>query len=383
MAGAIRARALFALAAGAAATFLATAAVAQTSHTQTNRTLSQVERDRRAENARAERLRAQAEVARDTAHTLTARLSQAKRRRAAALEAASRAEQGRTEAAALSQTEALRAQSAREAFETAVIMAAYTERRLELSAVRRNIFARAVAPALFVEHSRSLAASGRAAAMSVALAQEWEILDSAQTTLAAEQTETAHLLAENRAAETRYARDAAAAERRVRQLAAEATTLRELTRRVQRAAAARRSGPSAIPAAWISPVQGGQITRGFGAQPGGAPAAQGASLRIRPGAQITAPASARVAYAGAFRSYGQVLILDMDGGYAVVLTGLDAISARVGETVAAGQVVGQMPNSDTPAPELYVEVRRNGQPIDPGRWLGTRGLAAGASTRAG
>ena len=107
------------------------------------------------------------------------------------------------------------------------------------------------------------------------------------------------------------------------------------------------------------------------------------SRRVRASAQVVSPASGEVAYAGVFRSYGQVLILNLDGGYAVVLTGLQTISARVGERVRAGQPVGEMSANASPAPELYVEVRRDGQPVDPGRWLNARGLAADQNVRAG
>jgi septal ring factor EnvC (AmiA/AmiB activator) len=78
-----------------------------------------------------------------------------------------------------------------------------------------------------------------------------------------------------------------------------------------------------------------------------------------------------------------VLILNLDGGYAVVLTGLDGINVRVGETVRAGQTVGQMAATASSAPELYVEVRRGDQPVDPGRWLSARGLTAEAGVQAG
>jgi septal ring factor EnvC (AmiA/AmiB activator) len=87
---------------------------------------------------------------------------------------------------------------------------------------------------------------------------------------------------------------------------------------------------------------------------------------------VVSPASGEVAYAGLFRSYGQVLILNLDGGYALVLTGMETVRARVGEAVLAGQPVGEMSASDTPAPELYVEVRRQGRPINPARWLSAR-----------
>ncbi len=379
MAGAVRARALFALAAGVLATFLATS-----SEAQTNRSLSQVERDRRSENARAERLRAQAAAASDDASAYRARLTQAERRREEVASAAQATEQRLGEAAARIEAEAVRSRRARQAYENMVVAAAFTERRVELGAVRRNVFARAAGPELLAETRRSRRARDEAATLSAAISEEREILADAQTVIGAEQAELGRLIARTRTAQARLAREAAAAERRVRVLAAEATSLRELTRRVQRAsAAARRSGPSAIPAAWAAPVQGGSIVRGFGAQSGGAPASQGAMVRTRPGAAITAPAAARVAYAGVFRSYGQVLILDLDGGYALVLTGLGAVGVRVGEALAVGQAIGQMPASDTTAPELYVEVRRNGQPVDPGRWLGTRGFTAEASARTG
>ena len=379
MAGAVRARALFALAAGVLASFLATS-----SEAQTNRSLTQVERDRRAESARAERLRAQAAAASDDASAFSARLTQAERRREEAASAAQAAEQRLGAVAAEIEVEAARDARARQAFENMVIAAAFSARRVELTAVRNNVFARAAAPELIAESRRSRRAQEEATTLSAALFEERAILADAQTAIGDEQAELTRLLSQSRSSQTRLAREASAAERRVRVLAAEATSLRELTRRLQRASApARRSGSSAIPAGWTAPVQGGSIVRGFGAQSGGAPASQGVSLRTRAGASITAPAAARVAYAGVFRSYGQVLILDLDGGYALVLTGLGAVGVRVGEAVTVGQTIGQMPGSDTPAPELYVEVRRNGQPIDPGRWLGARGLAAEASARTG
>ncbi|PZO54079.1 MAG: hypothetical protein DCF16_05880 [Alphaproteobacteria bacterium] len=137
-----------------------------------------------------------------------------------------------------------------------------------------------------------------------------------------------------------------------------------------------------MPAAWLAPTSG-RIARAYGVREGQGAAAQGVLLATRASAQVVSPAAGEVAYAGVFRSYGQVLILNLDGGYAVVLTGLHTISARVGDRVSAGQPVGEMSASATPAPELYVEVRRNGQAVDPGRWLTARGLAADQSIRAG
>ncbi|MEM8920717.1 MAG: peptidoglycan DD-metalloendopeptidase family protein, partial [Pseudomonadota bacterium] len=82
-----------------------------------------------------------------------------------------------------------------------------------------------------------------------------------------------------------------------------------------------------------------------------------------------APLDARVEYAGLFRSYGQILILDVGDSYLVVLAGLGAIYVETGQLVLAGEPVGRMADQKSPPPELYLEVRYNGQPIDPEGWI--------------
>ncbi|MBC7768969.1 MAG: peptidoglycan DD-metalloendopeptidase family protein, partial [Phycisphaerales bacterium] len=190
-----------------------------------------------------------------------------------------------------------------------------------------------------------------------------------------------------RVAQAQLANDAAAADRRARSFAAEARNLRDLAQRAS--ATARRpsgpgsnSGPSVIPASWMVPAEG-RIISAYGAQANAGAPAQGVLLRTRVGAQVVSPAAGEVTYAGPFRSYGNVLILNLDGGYALILTGLGSVNARVGETVRSGQPVGEMSGSDTPAPELYVEVRRDGRAVDPGRWLNGRGISAEVNVRAG
>jgi septal ring factor EnvC (AmiA/AmiB activator) len=372
--GAARAGALFACAAGALAMFLGSA------DAQPARTLNQVERDRSAENARARRLRTQADAARAEVNSLNARLVESGRRRAQAEAAAADAEQ-RLEALQLRlAAESARYPRERAAFESALIAAAFAERRVEPSAVRVGIFARAAAPALFDQQRRTAQSIAAARQLNEQISEERSVLADAQAAIDAERGELVTLVSQRRALQASLSNDAAAAERRVQRLAAEATNLRDLAARVQ-AASRRRTqqvpggAAGVIPAGWVAPTTG-RISRSFGVREAGGPAAQGATLSTRARAQVVSPAAGEVAYAGLFRSYGQVLILNLDGGYALVLAGMDSTRARVGDTVQAGQPIGEMGISDTPAPELYVEVRRNGQPIDPARWLNARGLAA-------
>lgn len=380
--GAKRARALIACATGAFALLLGTA------DAQTQRTAAQADRDRRAETQRAERLRAQATAAQRDVRALDTRLVEASRRRQETEAAAATARERLGVVQQQVATETTARAQARHAYEASVIAAAFAERRVEPRAARANIVARALAPAYQTEERRRREALAAARQDEATITTEQSVLADAQVSIAQERGEIVNMLAQRRSTQTRLAREATAAERRVRQLAAEARSLRELAQRVQRASARRQpgttppTGPSVVPAAWVAPTQG-QITRNYGARTAGGPAAQGATVRTNSGAQVVSPAAGEVAYAGSFRSYGNVLILNLDGGYALVLTGMDTINVRVGETVRAGQTVGQMTAAASSAPELYVEVRRGDQPVDPGRWLSARGLTAEAGVRAG
>jgi septal ring factor EnvC (AmiA/AmiB activator) len=83
-------------------------------------------------------------------------------------------------------------------------------------------------------------------------------------------------------------------------------------------------------------------------------------------------------FAGPFRSYGRLLIINGGGGYYLLLAGMDHMNVAVGQFVLAGEPVGQMgdvaaPSAalgvvETDGPVLYVELRKDGGPIDPGPW---------------
>lgn len=374
--GAARASVLVACAAGALASFLGVADAQPAQSPQ--RTQAQVERERRAEQTRAQRLRRQAESARTEIAALDQRLVESGRRRALAEAAAADAEERLAALRAQVQTDTQRYAHERDAFEAAVIAAAMSERRIDYTASRRATFARAAAPQLHRQQRTTAQAIADARELDLAITREQQVIVDAQAQIDLERAELVTLVARRRAVQTTLVSDATAAERRARQLASEARTLRELAESVQRRGSQtgpQTRGASVIPAAWLAPAEG-RIIRSFGAREAGGPAAQGATLRTRTSAQVISPAAGEVAYAGLFRSYGQVLIINLDGGYALVLTGLENVRARTGDRVQGGQPVGEMPSSDTPAPELYVEVRRNGQPIDPARWLSARGLAA-------
>ncbi|HMB75571.1 MAG TPA: peptidoglycan DD-metalloendopeptidase family protein [Kiloniellaceae bacterium] len=117
----------------------------------------------------------------------------------------------------------------------------------------------------------------------------------------------------------------------------------------------------------------GQIVHRFGEHSAAVgaldPILKGIKIRCRPGAEVVAPYDGKVVYAGAFRSYGQILIIDHGGQYHTLLAGLHRIRAVVGQWVLAGEPVATMTPQDDKEPELYLELRRTGQPINPLPWL--------------
>lgn len=95
---------------------------------------------------------------------------------------------------------------------------------------------------------------------------------------------------------------------------------------------------------------------------------KGITIATRQGAQVVAPYDGQVAFAGPFRGYGLLLIIEHSEGYHTLLAGMTRIDATVGQRLLAGEPVGTM-GQDEAKPGLYVELRRNGQPVNPLPWL--------------
>jgi len=183
-----------------------------------------------------------------------------------------------------------------------------------------------------------------------------------------------------KAAEAEAARkEAEAAERKARQEAEQA----EEDNETQQASAAK-SGPApairlqpppadlpafpANPGGLTRPARGeiaakfGQTTEAFGE-------GKGVVIETRSGAQVVSPFDGQIVFEGPFRSYGQILIIEHRGGYHTVLAGLAHVEVIVGQWLKAGEPVGAMIDTAEGRPQLYVELRRSGQPFDPAPWF--------------
>jgi septal ring factor EnvC (AmiA/AmiB activator) len=231
---------------------------------------------------------------------------------------------------------------------------------------------------------------------------------------AGEQKRLSLLLDEKQKLQASSEENLAAEEARMSELTADAASLRELidalegeieiaARRADeesRVAAAETAPPSAsrwnavrpqVPAAnapfsallgQVALPVAGRVERGFGGPDGSGGTLQGDMLATHSAAIVTAPVNGSILYAGPFRSYGQLLILNAGDGYHVVLAGMGRISVVPGQSVLAGEPVGLMGETRVASavafgeadagPELYVEFRKEGKPVDPAPWWAER-----------
>jgi murein hydrolase activator len=120
----------------------------------------------------------------------------------------------------------------------------------------------------------------------------------------------------------------------------------------------------------LYPVSG-RLLRHFGENDELGVASKGLTLETRDAAQVVAPYDGRVLFAGAFKGYGQILIIEHGDGYHSLLAGLDRVDGTVGQWLVAGEPVGTMSRGDA-KPRLYLELRHDGQPINPLPWLAAR-----------
>jgi septal ring factor EnvC (AmiA/AmiB activator) len=122
---------------------------------------------------------------------------------------------------------------------------------------------------------------------------------------------------------------------------------------------------NAPPSPYFLPVTGRTVI-GFGA-PQGSSASSGVTLAPRAGAQVVAPAAGRVAFAGPYRGYGRIVIIEHPGGWTSLVTGLARTDVAVGATLVAGAPLGIAAQAN---PQVTLELRSEGEPVNPLRFVG-------------
>lgn len=219
-----------------------------------------------------------------------------------------------------------------------------------------------------------------------------------QNTLMANQQKDLDHLISQRSIDQRQTHQANLAEaQRLNLLAQKASTLQDLIEKLeaeQKAAVAADQSKIALanknvidrlnhrttPSPSIDPKQPlpvrGAVEVVFGQKDATGIVSKGITITARPGMPVRALVGGKVAFAGPFRGYGRLLILEHEQGLHSIMAGMESLNVTLGQKVAAGEPVGKMSETASPPPELYYEIRENGVSIDP---LGKRAFLITAS----
>ncbi|MCB2015081.1 MAG: peptidoglycan DD-metalloendopeptidase family protein [Sphingobium sp.] len=106
----------------------------------------------------------------------------------------------------------------------------------------------------------------------------------------------------------------------------------------------------------------GAVVTGFGEMSDSGVRSRGITIATQPSAQVVAPAKGRIAFAGPYSGFGQIVIIDHGDGWTSLITNLRHLSASVGQDVAQGMPVGVAASGNTPS--ITIELRRQGRPVD-------------------
>lgn len=232
--------------------------------------------------------------------------------------------------------------------------------------VHRTILLRAVLPELKARAQGAARDLSALYDMKTQLAEQKRLVAAAQENLGKQRRALDQLVAARQGQLQRTEAQKAEIDKKLAALTDEAKDLRQLMQRL---------APKKPPAAKPAPKDGvnlkwpvaGQVKRKFGDRDADGVVSEGVAVAGPSGAPVIAPLAGRVAFAGPFRGYGQIMILAHANGFHSFLSGFGRIDAYVGQDVAAGEPLGVLPSGSKRGekPELYFEWRRGDDPMDP------------------
>ncbi len=216
-------------------------------------------------------------------------------------------------------------------------------------------------------------------------------LKSSQTDLVTQRNQLAALAVERRTAADKLTGNAMAEQDRAIALGEEARDIVDLIGRID-GDASRRASLAALPGPVLRPARPGdpralpadtqtteaaqaryrmpvvgQVVTGMGEVSNTGVRARGVTIATQPSAQVVAPTGGRVAFAGRYRGFGNIVIIDHGRGWTTLITSLAALDVKVGDALDQGSPIGR---AGPLRPTVTVELRRGGQPVDIARLIG-------------
>ncbi len=278
-----------------------------------------------------------------------------------------------------------------------------------LEAVRGSMLLRAAIPTLGERATILRADLSALAAVREDLSQSLDQLSREDLALEGDREQLELLIAQKRALYEEAAERSRGSSERLRELTERSETLRELLAALEEERTARERQETAEPAPALGedatqlaalavsptdrpdgirpfPNEGvitsptvGTLVQQYGQDIGRGETAKGILIETREGTTVLSPFDGKVVFAGPFRDLGRVLIIEHDGGYHTILAGFERIDAADGHWLLAGEPIGVMPHTafengvggESGRPRLYMELRREGQPVNPLRWMTT------------
>lgn len=284
-----------------------------------------------------------------------------------------------------------------------------------LRAIRSSMLLGAVLPNMRVEAEALVADLTKLAQTRAAMETERQRLDKDLAASRADHQRLAALIDARQGALGKAESDVDSEREKAKQLAGQAGSLKELIEHMERESAAASNAAQAAresteklaammpyglakpnatpfkdtsrlsPAVAFNKTKGllplpvaGTVLRRFGDDDGLGSSEKGMLFETRARNVVASPADGWIAYAGPYRSFGQLLILNAGGGYYIVLAGMDRVNVSLGQFVLAGEPVAVMGDGSAKTaaaialgavqPVLYVEFRKDGATIDPGPW---------------
>jgi lipoprotein NlpD len=100
------------------------------------------------------------------------------------------------------------------------------------------------------------------------------------------------------------------------------------------------------------------------------PNSKGLDIGGKPGDPVLAAAAGQVLYTGTgIRGFGKLIVIRHDNGFSSVYAHNRQILVKEGQSVARGQRIAELGDTDADRPKLHFEIRKSGKPVDPMRYL--------------
>ncbi len=229
--------------------------------------------------------------------------------------------------------------------------------------IHRSLLLKAILPRLREEAESAARDLAALYDLQSQMATQKRLVEASQKNLQKQQQDMDQMIATRQGFLQRTEQQKADVAQHLAALAAQAHDLRQLMEKV----APRQSSAKNIPHStgnlkW--PVSGA-LRHHFGDKDADGVISQGLTFTAPSGAPIVAPQAGRVVFAGTFRGYGEIMILQHGNGYHSFLAGFGRIDAEVGQDVAAGEPLGVLPVKSGGKPELYFEWRQGDEPVNP------------------